>query len=117
MVVDGKDESTQVCQGAFGPIRLHKNKYTEGHDKIMSRAEKMKLEKEEGLLDPKRLLQEQVRKESKAYALVYIGDIENGAVLLGQSIGGVDDIPTVKELLDRMVSDAEKRINEVLRQF
>ncbi|MFX0133141.1 MAG: NAD(P)H-dependent flavin oxidoreductase [Candidatus Hodarchaeota archaeon] len=117
MVVNGKDESTEVCQGAFGPIRLHKNKYTAEHNKLMTREEKMKQEKDEGLLDPKRLLEEQVRKESLAYALVYMGDIENGAVLLGQSIGGVDDIPTVKELLDRMVSNAEKRIKEVTKLF
>ncbi len=112
-VIGGKDEDTQVCQGAFGPIRLLRNKYTETHGEIMSREEKMKQEKEKGLLDPKQLFIQQFTEEAKAYALVYMGDTENGAVLLGQSIGGVNEIPTVKELIEKMVSDAEKRIKEV----
>ena len=119
-IVDGKDEDTQVCQGAFGPIRLYKNEYTATHGEILSKEQKMKQEKEQGLLDPKRLqrvMMEKFTKESMAYALVYMGDTENGAVLLGESIGGVDDIPTVKELIERIVAEAEKRIKEVSKFF
>lgn len=117
LAINSRDEDTEVCQGAFGPIRLRKNKYTEAHSDILSRKEKMKQEEEQGLLDPKQLLMQKFTEESRAYTLVYMGDTENGAVLLGESIGGIDEIPTVKELIEKMVDDAKNRINQVSTYF
>ena len=54
--------------------------------------------------------QEDIIKEGKAYESAYTGDINSGAVLLGQSIGLIDDMKKVKAIVDEIVQDAEKRL-------
>ncbi len=44
--------------------------------------------------------------------LTYDGDIDEGAVLLGQSIGVIDSIDTVPEIINEIVRDAGKRLRE-----
>ncbi|MEM2956934.1 MAG: nitronate monooxygenase family protein [Candidatus Jordarchaeaceae archaeon] len=104
-IVRSKDSDTMVCQGAFGPIRLLKNRYAEEHGEILSRDEKMALEAQLDL--------EAIREDNRKYALVYEGDIDNGPVLCGQSCGNIDDIPTVKELIERMIREAEAEIKKL----
>jgi nitronate monooxygenase len=41
------------------------------------------------------------------------GDVEAAPMYVGQSIGLIHDVPTCRELLDKMVSDAEQRINNL----
>jgi len=41
------------------------------------------------------------------------GDVEAAPMYVGQSIGLIHDIPTCKELLERMVTKAEERINNL----
>lgn len=45
------------------------------------------------------------------------GDLEAGIWTAGQSQGLIDDIPTVAELVERMVSEAESIIEDRLRGF
>jgi len=45
------------------------------------------------------------------------GDMENGFINSGQIAGLIGDIPTVKELVDRMMGEAEKRMNQSIREF
>lgn len=45
------------------------------------------------------------------------GDFEQGFVWAGQGVGLVDDIPPVRELLDRMVRDAEARWQTLAAAF
>lgn len=100
LIVRSRDSDTVVTQGMLGPIRLLKNKYTEEHHEILSKNQKIELEQK---LDLEKLLEDQ-----KKYELVYQGDVINGPVLCGQSCGGIDDIPTVKEVIERTVKEAEK---------
>jgi len=102
IVVKSNDADTVVTQGMLGPIRLLKNKYTEEHHEILSKGEKISLEK---ATDLEKLLEDQ-----KKYELVYNGEVEIGPVLCGESCGGVKDIPTVKEVIERTVRDAERII-------
>ena len=44
------------------------------------------------------------------------GDMEKGVLSAGQSMGFIHDIPTCKELLDRIMTDAERIINEKFSQ-
>jgi len=37
---------------------------------------------------------------------VNTGDVDSALLMVGQSIGLINDIPTCQELLDKMVSDA-----------
>jgi enoyl-[acyl-carrier protein] reductase II len=106
-IVRSKDADTIVTQGMLGPIRLLKNKYTEEHHHILTKEEKIELERK---LDLEKLIEDQ-----KKYELVYQGEIERGPVLCGQSCGGVNDIPTVKEVIERTVKEAEEILKGIGR--
>jgi len=51
-------------------------------------------------------------KDAMAYALVYQGNTTDGAVLLGQSIGVINNIKSVKEIIDTTIEDAEKYLKK-----
>ncbi|MBD3187584.1 hypothetical protein GF325_12190 [Candidatus Bathyarchaeota archaeon] len=68
----------------------------------------------EAQMDAKALLEEQ-----KHYELTYRGDIENGAVLLGQSIGIIKQIKKVPDIIQEVVKEAEiaiKRVSSLSRK-
>lgn len=56
------------------------------------------------------LTQEDINAEGKASKAAYIGDINSDAVLLGQSIGLIQNMKEVKVIVDKIVQDAEKRL-------
>ncbi|MHA1916416.1 MAG: NAD(P)H-dependent flavin oxidoreductase, partial [Promethearchaeota archaeon] len=51
---------------------------------------------------------EELRKDAKAAFAAYQGDMENGGVLIGQSIGIVNKIEKVSDIIERLVKEAEK---------
>jgi NAD(P)H-dependent flavin oxidoreductase YrpB (nitropropane dioxygenase family) len=95
---------TEYCLGVLGPIRLWKNKYAASHNPVASKEEKLALEAE---LTPEKALEDQ-----KHYEMTYDGNIEEGAVLLGQSIGLINSIDNVKDIIERIVKEAEERLKE-----
>jgi enoyl-[acyl-carrier protein] reductase II len=109
-ILEMTDESTMMCDGAFGPIRLFKNKYAIGHPLRMSREERIAMEKNVGNVEAKtdKFVEDMMR-----YDLVYKGDIENGAVLVGQTVAMIRDLPTCKEVIDRMMKEAIETIKEM----
>ncbi len=102
IVPPAKAQDTILATGAFGPIRLWKNKYAFSHPLVSSKEEKIAMEK--------KITIEEFIKESKAYRLIYDGNIDDGAVLLGQSIGIINSIEKVPDIINKIVSDAEKRL-------
>ena len=46
----------------------------------------------------------------KSMKAIYEGDTENGFLFAGQNVGGIKDVPTVKELIERTVAEAEQTI-------
>lgn len=104
LVPPGKPQDTALYWGAFGPIRLLKNKYALGHPAPKS--------KEEMMIYEKNLTMEQMLKDAGAYEKVYKGDIEEGAVLLGQSIGIINSIDNVNEIIERIIKEAEAAIRK-----
>ncbi len=91
--------------GVLGPIRLWNNKYSLDHGVVKSKEEKMALEAQ---ITPKMVMEDQ-----KHYEMTYEGNIDNGAVLLGQSIGLISSIDSVQDIINTIVSDAEKKLKEV----
>ena len=92
---------TTLVTGSLAPIRLWKNNYTAHHGLVTSREEKIAEEQEK---DIQTLIDEVV-----AYEIVYTeGDIFEGAVPLGQSIGVINAIESVPTIIDNIVSMAEK---------
>ncbi|MHA1805041.1 MAG: NAD(P)H-dependent flavin oxidoreductase [Promethearchaeota archaeon] len=100
IVPKAKAEDTILVTGTFGPIRLWKNKYALQQNLVASKEEKLALEAQ--------MTAEEMVKKLKGGELAYKGDIENGSVLLGQSIGIINSIDHVQDIIDKIVKDAEK---------
>jgi len=43
------------------------------------------------------------------------GDEKEGFLFAGQCVGGIQDLPTCKELIERIVAEAEKRMEAVAK--
>ena len=99
VVPTAKAQDTIMVTGTFGPIRLWKNNYSLHHGLVGSKEEKIAEEKAMDL--------EAMREANKAYEVVYDGDINEGAVLLGQSIGIINRVDKVSDIVNSVVSDAE----------
>jgi len=99
---NSKAQDTILATGALGPIRLWKNEYSLHHGLVTDKEAKMA--EEAGMT------QQDIIKEGKAYEAAYTGDIKSGAVLLGQSIGLIDDLKSVKVIIEEIAQDAEKRL-------
>ncbi|MFX1393722.1 MAG: hypothetical protein ACFFAH_09115, partial [Promethearchaeota archaeon] len=102
IVPPAQAQDTILVTGFFGPIRLWKNRYARHHGLVESKEEKIAQEK---AWSP-----EEVLKETNAYRIIYEGDTKDGAVLLGQSIGIINSIDSVPDIINSIVNDAEKRL-------
>jgi enoyl-[acyl-carrier protein] reductase II len=102
LVPPGNPQDTGLYTGSFGPIRLYKNEYALAHPAPSS--------KEEMIAYEQSISPEQRVKDLGAYDRVYNGDTDTGAVLLGQSIGIIDTIDDVSEIIERIMKEAESAI-------
>jgi len=102
LIPPGQPQDTGLFTGAFGPIRLYRNKYAEAHPAPST--------KEAMLAYEASISPEQRVKDLGAYDRVYNGDTDTGAVLLGQSIGIIDKIEDVNDIIERIMKDAEAAI-------
>ena len=97
---------TMLTTGGFGPIRLLKNKYCLEHGKIMTKEEKMA---QELALDMDVFLEDLHR-----YEIVYTqGDVENGAIPVGQTCGMIDSIMDVGDI----ITGFSKKAEEILKNL
>jgi enoyl-[acyl-carrier protein] reductase II len=44
---------------------------------------------------------------------IYEGDVEEGFLFAGQDCGGISDLPSVKELIDRIITEAEETLEAI----
>ncbi|TXT59208.1 MAG: Nitronate monooxygenase [Promethearchaeota archaeon] len=109
LIYPASDQDTLLTTGAFGPIRLLKNKYSLEHGKILSREEK--LQQEAGFTA------EQLNEEMKRYELVYKGDVENGAILAGQTVGLINSEMRVGDMIPQFIQQAEKIMKEAVSKI
>ena len=99
LIPPGTPQDTGLFTGSFGPIRLYRNKYALEHPAPST--------KEEMIAYEKSITLEMMKKDSDAYERIYNGDTENGAVLLGQSIGIIKSIDDVNDIIERVIREAE----------
>jgi enoyl-[acyl-carrier protein] reductase II len=102
IVPPAKAQDTVLVTGFLGPIRLWKNKYSVHHGLVASKEEKMAEEQKMSLED--------LIEDGKHYEMTYHGNIDDGAVLLGQSIGVIPSIERVPDIIDSIINIAEKRL-------
>ncbi|MFX1324876.1 MAG: NAD(P)H-dependent flavin oxidoreductase [Promethearchaeota archaeon] len=113
VVPPAKASDTVIATGTLGTIRLWKNKYSLAKGLVRSKEEKMAEEKtlaEHRTEISQEELAEELRKDAYAAFAAYQGDMENGAVLLGQSIGIINQIESVSDIIERTIKDAEKAL-------
>ena len=99
VVPPARAQDTIMATGVFGPIRLWKNEYAFQHGPVASKEEKMAQEVAFDI--------DEIAKTIKAYEMAYEGNIADGAVLLGQSIGLIDKIENTSDIIENVIRDAE----------
>jgi enoyl-[acyl-carrier protein] reductase II len=107
IVPPAKAQDTVITTGGLGLIRLWKNDYSLHHELVANKEEKMA---QEAATSPEEALE-----LGKKYELAYQGNLNDGAVPLGQSIGTIHKIENVKDIVNRIIEDAEKNLNSAYR--
>ena len=92
-----KASDTTLATGVFGPIRLWKNKYSLSHGLVSDKAKKMAEETSV----------EAIVEEVKYMQMTYEGNVKEGSVLIGQSIGIIDKVDNVNVIIESIVKGAE----------
>ena len=113
IVPPAKAQDTIIRTGALGTIRYWRNKFALSKGLVKTKDEKIAEEK--ALADHRTAisqedLAEELRKDAKAAFAAYQGDMENGGVLIGQSIGIVNKIEKVSDIVERIVKEAEEQL-------
>ncbi|MHA1292722.1 MAG: hypothetical protein ACTSQJ_08665 [Promethearchaeota archaeon] len=57
---------------------------------------------------------EELNEEMERYELIYKGDVENGAVLVGQSIGLIDSEGDVDDIISSFSNKAEQLLKKAV---
>lgn len=109
VVPPSKASDTILVTGALGPIRLWKNEYSLHHGLVEDKQAKMAEEQKVAKMSREDMIKEFIA-TANAYMAAYRGDVKSGAVLLGQSIGVIDSIESVSDIINDIVSEAEKLI-------
>jgi enoyl-[acyl-carrier protein] reductase II len=92
---------TILTTGGFGPIRLLKNKYALDHGEIMTKEQKIAQELAYEM--------DEYLKDLQAYEIVYTkGDVEDGAIPVGQTCGLIDSLMDVDDIITSFTREAEK---------
>ena len=99
-----KEGDTMLSLKKISPTRLVKNKFFEQVDA----AEQSGATKEE--------LQE-ILGRGKAQQGIFLGDVENGELEIGQVAAIIRDIPTAKKIVDNMISELEQAYKENLKSL
>ena len=99
-LVNAKDTDTMIYLKSLIPVRLVKNSLT------------LKIEE----LEKRCAAEEELIKivgENAAKRAIFDGDVENGEIEAGQIAGLIDDIPTVKEVFEKLTEE----INQCLKNL
>ena len=110
-----KAQDTIIRTGSLGTIRLWKNKYALEKGLVLNKQEKIAEEKALGnhrTAISKEDLAEELRRDAKAAFAAYQGDMENGGILLGQSIGIINQLESVSDIIETIIKDAEKALKK-----
>lgn len=99
-VIKAKDIDTHLILKKLGMARVVKNKFSEEMNKMELNC--VDLETQKMFLKSKR--------EMKG---IFEGDLEGGMLEASQNSGSINDIPTVKILMERLITEFENSINSI----
>jgi len=102
VIPPAKAGDTRLVTGMLGPIRLWKNKFALSKELLKSKDEMIGMEQAR---TPQEMFE-----EIKHYMAVLEGDVENSAVLLGQSAGIINSLESAEDLITKLVKDAETHL-------
>ncbi|MHA1130614.1 MAG: NAD(P)H-dependent flavin oxidoreductase [Candidatus Helarchaeota archaeon] len=97
VIVQSKDQDTVVTQGLIGNMRYWRNHYALA---LQERVNSRQYQEDEIMAF-----------EGKGFLTMKNGDVANGLLPMGEIAGRIKDIPTCKELITRIVRDAEKMLD------
>ncbi len=101
---------TILTTGGFGPIRLLKNKYCLEHGEVVSKEEKIV---QESAYDLDGFLE-----DLHKYMIVYTdGDVVNGAIPVGQTVGLIDSLMDVDDIVTTFTKEAEKKLKNLVSKI
>lgn len=102
LIPPAKAGDTRLVTGMLGPIRLWKNKYSKAKELVKSKEELVGIE---DARSPQQMLE-----EMKHYVAVLSGEIEDSAVLMGQSAGVINTLESIDDIISTLVKDAETHL-------
>ncbi|MFW9875777.1 MAG: NAD(P)H-dependent flavin oxidoreductase [Candidatus Thorarchaeota archaeon] len=110
IIPPAKAQDTIVRTGNLSIIRMWRNKYSTAKGLVKSKEEKIAEEqaisKKRAAMTKEELEKEWEREFIKNYA-IYEGDVDSGIVPLGQSIGVIENIESVSDIIEKCIKDAE----------
>lgn len=110
LIPPATDRDTMLTTGGFGPIRLLKNKYCIEHGVPMSKQEKIAQELAYDI--------DEYLDDLKHYEIVYTeGDVDNGAIPVGQTCGMINELMDVDEILSSFTKQAENLLKTAVSKI
>jgi enoyl-[acyl-carrier protein] reductase II len=114
-IVKGGERDTIVARGVVGPLRWLKNEAAMEFARLtVSKAPGVYLGEPEDLAD---VAHEVRAKEDEGWDAQFRGDGPRALMPAGEVAGLVDDLPTVKELVERIVREAEETIQDLPKRY
>jgi len=104
VIPPAKAGDTRLVTGMLGPIRLWKNKYCMSKELVPSKESLVKIE---GMRSPEELLE-----DWKHYMIILDGEMEDTAVLMGQSAGVINSVESLEDMVNTITKGAEECIKK-----
>ncbi len=104
VIPPAKAGDTRLVTGMLGPIRLWKNKYCMSKELVPSKENLVEIE---GMRSPEELLE-----DWKHYMIILDGEMEDSAVLMGQSAGVINSVESLGDMVNTIISGAEECIKK-----
>jgi len=110
-IVKGGERDTIVARGVVGPLRWLKNEAAMEFTQLtIDKAPGVYLGITEDLADVARELRS---KEDEGWEAQFRGDGPKALMPAGEIVGLVDDLPAVKELVEKIMDEAEKTVRDL----
>lgn len=114
-ILKSGDRDTLVARGLVGPARYLRNEASRELTGItVSKAPGLYLGQPDDMmtLDP-----EVLRIEMEVFAAIFAADEKKALMAGGEVVGRIEDLPTVGELVDRIMGEAEEVIRSLPQRF